>query len=557
MVRGLRARRPRKSTTHDLGPTTTTVHGVPPTTCGRDSVLDRRVYPAHLDARLLQIASICLLVSMMTYLDITVVTVAQHTFITVFKTTHVVVAWTMTGYTLALATVIPLAGWAADRFGAKRLFISSLSVFTGSSMLCGFAPNIDSLIIFRIVQGLGGGMLLPLILTTLAREAGPKRLGRVVAVMGAPTVLGSAFGPLLGGWLIDSYGWHWIFWINLPFGLAATVMTAILFPVDHPRSSEALDLVGALLLSPGLAALLYGVSAIPDCDSVSDFRVWIPGAIGVAFIVGFVLHALYRSAHPLIDLRLFKNPVVALANMATFLFAAATLGAGLLIPGYFQLVLHQTPLQSGISTVPRGIGAVLTMSLGGLLIDKHGPGKTLPMGIVFSAAGMGIFTYGVSQRADYLPLFATGLTMMGLGWGFVRVPLSAASVRTLRPHQVARGSTVAKVNQQVAASVGTALMTVLLTSQSNRDQNISAANRMVAMQDYSVGRQLPVGPPAVPGRPPNGHALSDLMQGITHAYAMVFLIAAVMITLTLIPVMLLIRVSAPKLPIYVSSKQQG
>ena len=156
-------------------------------------------FPDKLDARLLRIAGVCVLASVMTILDATVVSVAQRTFIRDFESTQAVVAWTMTAYTLALATVIPLAGWAADRFGTKQLFISSVFFFTLGSLLCAMAPTITMLIVFRVIQGLGNGMLMPLMFTILTREAGPKRLGQLMAVLKVPMLLGPISGPILGG----------------------------------------------------------------------------------------------------------------------------------------------------------------------------------------------------------------------------------------------------------------------------------------------------------------------------------------------------------------------
>jgi len=205
--------------------------------------------PDNLDARLLRIAGVCVLASVMAILDATVVSVAQRTFIAQFETTQAVVAWTMTGYTLALATVIPLTGWAADRFGTKRLFMGSVLFFTLGSLLCAMAPTITLLVAFRVVQGLGGGMLMPLTFTILTREAGPKRLGRLMAVLGIPMLLGPIGGPILGGWLIDTYAWEWIFLINLPIGLLALVLAAVAGG-DHQRRVLGLVERGVRLIQP-------------------------------------------------------------------------------------------------------------------------------------------------------------------------------------------------------------------------------------------------------------------------------------------------------------------
>ncbi|OOK76490.1 H+ antiporter-2 family protein [Mycobacterium kansasii] len=231
---------------------------------------DQRSNADKLDARLWWIAGVCVLGSFMNLLDTTVVTVAQRTFVTTFGSTQAVVSWTITGYTLALAAVIPLTGWAADRFGTKRIFIGSVVAFTLGSLLCAVAPNITLLIISRVLQGFGGGILTTLTLTIVNREAGPRRVGRVMAVLGIPMVLAPAFGPVLGGWLIDSYSWQWIFWINLPVGVVAIGLAAIVLPDDDSAPSETFDVIGMLLLSPGLPVLLYGMSEIPNRGTVTD-----------------------------------------------------------------------------------------------------------------------------------------------------------------------------------------------------------------------------------------------------------------------------------------------
>src|SRR5271155_4279927 len=166
----------------------------------------------------------------MAILDVTVVSVAQRTFIDEFDSSQAVVAWTMTGYTLALATVIPVAGWAADRFGTKRLFMGSVVAFALGSVLCALASSIAQLIIFRVIQGIGGGMLLPLGFMIMTREAGPGRLGRLMSILSIPMLLAPIAGPILGGWLIDSASWRWIFLINLPFGIITLLLAAVIFP---------------------------------------------------------------------------------------------------------------------------------------------------------------------------------------------------------------------------------------------------------------------------------------------------------------------------------------
>jgi DHA2 family multidrug resistance protein len=507
-----------------------------------------RSYPDKLDARLLRIAGVCVLAMMMAILDTTVVAVAQRTFITEFESTHAVVAWTMTGYTLALASVIPLAGWAADRFGTKRLFMGSVAAFTLGSLLCAMAPNIMLLIAFRVVQGLGGGMLMPLAFIILTREAGPKRLGRLMAVLGIPMLVGPIAGPVLGGWLIDTYSWQWIFRINLPIGVITFILAAIVFGKDRTTPSETFDFIGLLLLSPGLATFLYGVSSIPAHGTVADRHVWIPAAIGLALIGGFAFHALYRADHPLIDVRLFKNREVTAANSAMLLSVVALFGVGLLLPSCFQQLLHQSPLQSGVHLMPERLGAMLTMPIAGVLLDRRGPDKIVLVGITLIAAGMGTFGYGVATQADYLPILLAGLVIIGLGLGCTIMPLSAAAVRTLAPHQIARGSTLLNVNQQVAGSLGAALMSVILTSQFNRSENIAAADQIAALQGKGARRGVPPDPSTIPGRALAPDFMSTVLHDLSHAYTTVFVVAAILAVLAYIPAAFLPKKPAPAVP---------
>ena len=258
------------------------------------AVTEAPEYPEKIDAAVLKVAGVVVLGAIMSILDITVVNVALPTFQTVFGSvgepiSYSHVAWTVTAYTLALATVIPMTGWAADRFGTKRLYLTALTLFTGGSVLCAAADSINMLILFRVIQGLGGGMLMPLGMTIMTRAAGPARMGRLMAILGVPMLLGPILGPILGGWLIDNASWHWIFLINAPIGIIAFVYAFVVLPSDTPEPSESFDFLGMLLLSPGLALFLFGVSSLPQNDG--DFtapQVWVSMLAGVLLMLAFV-----------------------------------------------------------------------------------------------------------------------------------------------------------------------------------------------------------------------------------------------------------------------------
>jgi len=500
-----------------------------------------RDFPDKLDAGVLRITGVCALARMMGVLDLTMVAVAQRTFIVKFESNQTVVAWTLTAYALALVTAIPLAGWAADRFGTKRLFMGSVLAFTLGSLLCVMAPNITLLIACRVIQGFAYGIFGPLNYIVLTRAAGPRRVGRLIALMLLPAYLGPICGPILGGWLIDSFGWQWIFLVNLPIGVTAAALAGIVFPKDHSSASAAFDFVGMLLLSPGLALFLLGVSAIPGRGKVTDAHVGLPVSIGLVLIAGFVLHALHRTAHPLIDLRLLTNRVVSLANVAAFLLYVAFVGVVLFLPSSFQQVFHQSPLQSGLSAAPLGIGAMVIVPIAGRFADKRGPAPVVLTGITLSALGLGTFAFGVFVHAPYASILLTGLVIAGFGMGSAVPPLSAAVMGALRSDQVARGSTMLTVNLQVANSVGAALFSVIASSQFNRSAYITAANKLAILQHAAAQRGVPLDPSAIP---PQVHApdfASTVLHDLSHAYAVVFAVTVLVATLAYIPVALLLK----------------
>jgi EmrB/QacA subfamily drug resistance transporter len=494
-----------------------------------------------LDAKVLIVAGVVVLGAIMSILDITVVSVGLKTFQTTFDATAAQVAWTMTGYTLALASVIPLTGWAADRFGTKRLYLLAVVLFTAGSALCASASSLEVLVGFRVLQGLGGGMLMPLGMTILTRAAGPERVGRVMAVLGIPMLLGPIFGPILGGWLIDAASWHWIFLINVPIGVVAVIYAALVLPKDNVEPSESFDFIGMLLLSPGLAAFLYGVSSIPEAGTVLDTKVLTWMAIGLVLIVAFVPWALRpKNIHPLVDLRLFRIRAMTVAVLAMALFAIAFFGASLLFPLYFQQVRGETALDSGLLLAPQGIGAMVTMPIAGVLADRIGPGKVVLVGIAVDTIGMGLFTQ-LDANTSYGYIIAA-LVVMGLGMGATMMPIMSAALATLTQHSVARGSTLLNITQQVAASIGTALFSVLLTNGFNDSKAVQAygaigqAKQQGGQQAVAaVLQKLGLSPADLPSLAQ--HALHDMGQTFAH----VFTVAAILVGCCLIPAAFLPR----------------
>ncbi len=233
---------------------------------------------AGLDPQLRRLALVVVLGSIMSILDTTIVNVAIATLARDFRAPLSTVQWVSTGYLLALAMTIPLTGWAVERFGAKRMWIASLALFLLGSALSGAAWSIQSLIVFRILQGIGGGMIMPIGQSIMATAAGPQRMGRVMSLLGVPMLLGPILGPVIGGLILDSVSWRWIFYVNLPIGIVAIALAFRILP-GHERTDRAnrLDVLGLCLLSPGLGLLVYGLS---QAGQGSPASVFVPTAVG-------------------------------------------------------------------------------------------------------------------------------------------------------------------------------------------------------------------------------------------------------------------------------------
>jgi EmrB/QacA subfamily drug resistance transporter len=505
-------------------------------------------HPDHIDGAVLKIAGVVVLGAIMSILDITVVNVALPTFQEEFGTpddpvAYSHVAWTVTGYTLALATVIPLTGWAADRFGTKRLYMTAILLFTAGSALCATAWDINVLIAFRVLQGLGGGMLMPLGMTIMTRAAGPHRMGRLMAILGVPMLLGPIMGPILGGWLIEAASWHWIFLINVPLGFAALIYAWFVLEKDSPEPSESFDFLGMALMSPGLALFLFGVSSLPaEGGDFGEPRVWVSMLVGVLLMLAFVWHS-FRPAHPLLDLRLFNNRNLAVSVVMMFMFAAAFFGGLLLVPTYFQQIRGESTLDAGLLVAPQGIGAMVTMPIAGRLVDKMPVGRIVPFGLLGIIIGMFGLTQ-VTATTPYPQLIVT-LFVMGLGMGATMMPTFTSALKTLANHEVARGSTLLNITQQVSSSCGVALMSVVLTNQLNDSPVIPGTTNIPGTPDGLTETQAAI----LSNTNPAEFARLDLdpaavargLVDAAEAFAQTYWVAWVLVVLTLIPALMLPR----------------
>jgi EmrB/QacA subfamily drug resistance transporter len=426
-----------------------------------------------LDRNTLVVAGVVVLGAIMSILDSTIVNVAIHDLSRDLDAPLSTVQWVTTGYLLALAIVIPLSGWFSERFGSKRVWLTSVALFGVGSAACGLAPSAGVLIACRLLQGLGGGMIMPVGQSVVAQTAGPQRIGRVMSVIGVPMLLGPVLGPVVGGLIVGGASWRWIFYVNIPIVVAALVLGVRLLPGSIGRADPGrLDWPGVVLLCPGMAAIVFGLSETESHDGLSAPIAYVPMIAGAVLVVLFALHGL-RAARPLIEVRLFRSRHFAAAGATTFLLGAAMLGVMLVVPLYLQVARGQDALAAGLLMAPQGLGAALAMPFSGRLVDRIGGGPVALAG----CAAMALATVPLAfVGAHTSPLLLHCILFArGLGLGFSLMPTMAAAYSRLGAGQVPRATSALNALQRIGGSIGTALLAVVLQRQERTTAQVATA----------------------------------------------------------------------------------
>ncbi len=413
-----------------------------------------------IDPYVWRVAIVVVLGSIMSIFDTTIVNVALQTLHLRLHSSISDVQWVITGYLLSLATVIPLTGWASRRFGAKKVYLVSLALFTIGSALCGLASSTNELIFFRVLQGVGGGMIMPVGQLILADTAGPKSMGRVISVTGLPTMLGPVLGPTIGGLILSTGSWRLIFYVNVPIGVLAMVLAVRILPASGLMAKPPrLDLRGLALMATGLPLLTYGLAEIGVTHGFSSAKVLGPLIAGALLIVVFVWHALGRK-NPLLDLRLYRRGTYASASLVVFFLGAALFGAIILLPLYFQQLRGESVIDTGLLLGPQGLGMAVIMPFVGRLVDRVGGGPLAFTGVAISlVAGIPLGLIGDHTSLVWLSFVQL---VRGFGIGLAFMPAFVTALAALERRELPDASPQLNVLMRVGGSIGTAVLAVVL-----------------------------------------------------------------------------------------------
>ncbi len=407
-----------------------------------------------------KIAGVVILGMIMSILDTTIVNVALRTLGHDLHSSLAQTQWVITGYLLSLAAVIPITGWAARRFGAKRVYLTSLVLFTMGSALCAIATSTTELVLFRVLQGAGGGMIMPIAQLIMAQVAGPKRMGRVMGIVAMPAMLGPILGPVLGGTILQSLHWSWIFLVNVPIGFVAFLLGWRMLPQTESGEAGRLDVLGLALLSTASTAVVYGLAQLgtPNTSLTAPIVV-LPIIVALLLSGVFCWHAL-RIERPLLDIRLYANRIFAAASFTTFALGAALFGAMILVPLYYQEVRHESLIATGLLVGPQGLGMLVAMPVAGRLTDRFGGGRVALGGV--SVLCLSTIPLAFIGPAASIAGISMVLLVRGVGIGFSFMPAMTAAFASLAPEQLSDATPQLNVLQRIGGAIGTAVLAVVL-----------------------------------------------------------------------------------------------
>src|SRR3984885_3457081 len=410
------------------------------------STVDRRVWI---------IAAACTCGPLMSGLDSTMVNVSLDTIGRAFDVPLGTVQWVTSGYLLALALALPLSGWLIDRVGARRIFLGCFAGFIVCSALSGFATSIKVLILCRVLQGIAGGLLAPMMQMMMARHAG-RHMARVIGGAPMPVIIGQMFGPSLGGVILGELGWRWIFFVNVPVGLVAICFAWFALPRDEITSARRLDLIGFAMISPGLALLLQGLVSWAHGAGTAPLSL----LASVVLLAGFTRHAVRHPVTALIDLRLFRARVFRAAAATQFLSNALNFGGQLLLPLWFLQVRHATPSATGLMLFPLGLGIFCGLPTMGRLSERFGARAISGAGALLSCLGTLPFVFATVDTP--YSLLGIALFVRGFGGGSITIPSAAAAYASVPRESLGHATTSINICQRFGGPTGSAGLAIFL-----------------------------------------------------------------------------------------------
>ncbi|MFD7284338.1 MFS transporter [Streptomyces sp. NPDC059863] len=411
--------------------------------------------------RRMLVLAICCMSLLLVSLDNTILNVALPT---MQKELHATVAglqWTIDAYTLVLASLLMLAGSTADRIGRRRVFKTGLVLFTLGSLLCSLAPSLETLVAFRMIQAVGGSMLNPVAMSIITNTfTEPRERARAIGAWGAVVGIAMAAGPLIGGLLVDSVGWRSIFWINIPIGIAAYVLTWRYVPESRAPKPRRPDPVGQLLVIGVLGALTYAIIEAPGAGLTSPLILSFTG-VAVLSLIGLLLYE-PRRAEPLIDLRFFRSAPFSGATVIAVCAFAALGGFLFLNTLYLQNVRGLSALHAGLYILPMAALTFLCAPLSGRLVGSRGPRLSLLIaGVAMTASGV---LFAVFDAEGTTALMFTGYVLFGLGFGMVNAPITNTAVSGMPRSQAGVAAAVASTSRQIGQTLGVAVIGAVLAA---------------------------------------------------------------------------------------------
>jgi EmrB/QacA subfamily drug resistance transporter len=389
---------------------------------------------ARADPHLWRISSVAVLGSFLSQMDATVVNVSLSSLALELHTTPSSIQWVTSGYLLALALTLPLSGWLVDRIGAKALYLWCFSAFTLTSVLCGLAWSASSLIAFRILQGMSGGLLAPMAQLIMVRAAGEK-MARIFGFAAMPILLAPLLGPVIAGALLRFASWRWLFFVNIPFGALALALAARFLPHDrHERRPRGLDLVGLALLSPGIVLFLYGSERTSDPVGLTAL------ALSIFLLIVFFWWATRKKDEAIIDLRLFKDAIFSAAVVTQFLSLGVSYAAQMLIPVFLTRAGGLSPSGAGLLLAAQGLGMMCTYPLVGLLVERFGNRNVSAGGALTALAGTLPFIY-LARHGLGSALVAGALFVRGMGMSCIGIPSISAAYASVKRQDLPMATT--------------------------------------------------------------------------------------------------------------------